>query len=61
MEDWVRKILEKENLRNVEVKKIGNNYYAYTVSSVYDKEKKRPRKLSGKYIGRITESGIIRK
>ena len=61
MEDWVRKILEKENLRNVEVKKIGNNYYAYSVSSVYDKEKKRPRKVSGKYIGKITESGIIRK
>ncbi len=61
MEDWVRKILENENLRNVEVKKIGNNYYAYSVSSVYDREKKRPRKVSGKYIGKITESGIIRK
>jgi transposase len=61
MEDWVRKILENEGLKNVEVKKIGNNYYAYSVSSVYDKEKKRPRKVSGKYIGKITESGIIRK
>ena len=61
MEDWVRKILEKENLKNVEVKRIGNNYYAYSVSSVYDRKKKRPRKISGKYIGKITESGIIRK
>ena len=61
MEEWVGKILEKENLKNVEVKKIGNNYYVYSVSSVYDKEKKRPRKISGKYLGKITESGIIRK
>ena len=61
MEKWVRKVLEREGVSNVEVKKIGNNYYIYSVSSVYDREKKRPRKISGKYIGRITESGIIRK
>ena len=61
MEEWVRKVLEEEDLKNVEVKRIGNNYYAYSVSSVYDREKKRPRKISGKYIGKITESGIIRK
>lgn len=31
------------------------------MSSLYDKEKKRPRKISGKYIGMETESGIIKK
>ena len=49
MEEWVMEVLENEHLKNVEVKKIGNNYYVYSVSSVYDKEKKRPRKISGKY------------
>ena len=47
MEEWIREILEKEDLKNVEVKKIGKNYYVYEVSSVYDREKKRPRKISG--------------
>ena len=61
MEEWVRKVLDNEHLKNVEVKRIGNNYYAYSVSSVYDKEKKRSRKVSGKYIGKITQSGIMRK
>ena len=61
MKDWVRRVLEEEDLKNVEIKRIGNNYYAYSVSSVYDREKKRSRKISGRYIGKITESGIIRK
>ncbi|MEM3844638.1 MAG: hypothetical protein QXU98_02895 [Candidatus Parvarchaeota archaeon] len=40
----------------VEVKNIGNNYYLSRVSSVYDPEKKRARKVSGEYIGKITPS-----
>ena len=43
MEEWFKEVLDREGVRNVEVKKIGNNYYAYSVSSVYDKGKKRPR------------------
>jgi hypothetical protein len=31
------------------------------LGSVYDREKRRPRKIFGKYTGKITESGIIRK
>ena len=32
-------------------------YKLYECSSVYDKEKKRARKITGKYLGSITESG----
>ena len=44
----------------VEVKKIGNNDYLSKVSSVYDPDKKRARKTSGEYIGKITPSGIVK-
>ena len=32
-------------------------YKLYECSSVYDKEKKRARKITGKYLGSITEEG----
>lgn len=32
-------------------------YKLYECSSVYDKEKKRARKITGKYLGSITEAG----
>ena len=32
-------------------------YCLYECSSVYDKEKKRARKITGKYLGSITEEG----
>lgn len=38
-----------------ELRFIGGHYYLYEVSSVYDKEKKRPRKKTGKLLGKITE------
>jgi transposase len=44
-----------------EVKKISGNYYLYEVSSFYDKERKKTLKKSGKFLGRITESGFIAK
>jgi hypothetical protein len=44
----------------VEVKRVGNNYYISRVSSVYDPVKRRARKISGEYIGKITPSGIVR-
>lgn len=43
-----------------EIRKFGENYYIYQVSSHYDAEKKVSRKRTGKYVGRITESeGLI--
>lgn len=50
--DWVL----KHRKPKTEIRLIRGNFYVYEVSSVYDKEKKRARKISGKYLGRITEA-----
>jgi len=34
-------------------------YYPYEYKTVYDKERKKPRKISVKILGRITEQGFI--
>jgi len=54
---WV--ISQKQ--KGQEIKKIGNNYYLYEVSSFYSKEKKSTVKKSGKYLGRLTEKGLLSK
>ena len=41
-----------------EIKHIGNRWYLYERLSVYDKEKKRKRKKSGRCLGAITEDGL---
>ena len=38
-----------------ELRYLDGKYYLYAYASAYDKEKKRPKKISGKYLGRITE------
>jgi hypothetical protein len=44
----------------IEIRKFGNNYYVYEISSYYDAEKKVSKKRTGKYVGRITETeGLI--
>ena len=40
----------------VEIRKIGGYYYTYLVSSKWDAQKKRPQKVTGKSIGKITEA-----
>jgi hypothetical protein len=43
-----------------ELRRIQDKYYLYEVSSRWDPKKKRPQKISGKIIGRITEKdGLI--
>lgn len=43
-----------------ELRLIRGNYYLYEYKTVYDKEKKGPKKISGKLLGRITQqSGLI--
>ena len=54
--EWV----EKHRSKNREIKKIGDNYYLYKRSTVYDPATKRSRKVSGEYIGKITENGIVK-
>lgn len=44
-----------------ELRRVNDGLYKlYECSSVYDKEKKRARKITGKYLGSITESGGFR-
>ncbi len=60
MEEWLNNVTNelKKKYGSIEVKRIGKNYYAYKVSSVYDPEKGRARKVSGEYLGKITKNGL---
>ena len=49
--DWVN----KHRQPGTEIRKMKDKYYVYEVSSFYDKEKKRAKKKTGKYLGVITE------
>ena len=53
--DWVER--EKRPGTNISCSK--GKYYLYEVSSVWDPVKKRAQKKTGKYLGRITEEGLI--
>jgi transposase len=46
--------------KGTEIKKIGNYYYLYEIKSKWDKKKKRSKKVSGKYLGKITPEGLIK-
>ena len=54
--EWVL----KQKRKGTEVRKMGNNFYLYKVTSVWDKEKKRARKVTEKYLGKITEEGLVK-
>ena len=54
--DWVEKFRSK----NREIKHIKGNYYLYERKTVYDSSKKRARKVSGAYLGKITEDGLVK-
>lgn len=52
--DWAVKIRRP----GTELRRVNDSLYKlYECSSVYDKQKKRARKITGKYLGSITESG----
>lgn len=55
MEEWVNRFKR----RGVEIKRFGNNYYAYHSTTKWDRKQKRRVKVS-KYIGKVTPKGIIR-
>ena len=42
-----------------ELRLIRGKYYLYEYKTVYDKERKGPKKISGKLLGRITEQGLV--
>lgn len=54
--DWVL----KHKTKGTELRQIGKNYYLYKISHKWDKEKKQSKKITGEYLGRITEEGIIK-
>ena len=53
--DWVKKWKGK----NIEIHIRGGHYYAYRVHSEYDPVKKRSRKVTDEYLGKVTPDGII--
>lgn len=54
--DWVM----KHKAKGTEIRKIGTNYYLYKIRSEWDKDKKRARKITEKFLGKITEEGLIK-
>lgn len=51
--EWV----VKHRVPGTEIRKISGRYYLYSVSAYYDAEKKKGRKKTNAYLGRITEEG----
>jgi len=56
MPDWVL----AQRKKGTQVTKNGNNYYLYKVKSAWDPSKKRARKITEKYLGKITPEGVIK-
>ena len=54
--DWVK----KHKAKGVEIRKSGDRYYAYEMSSKWNKEKKRADKITGQYLGVVTRDGILK-
>ena len=54
--EWVL----KQKQKGTELRKIGNNYYLYKIKSVWNKSKSRSKKVTEKYLGKITEEGLIK-
>ena len=53
--EWV----EKHRRKGTNISCIRGKYYLYACTSKYDPVKKRARKITGEYLGRITEDGLI--
>ena len=53
--EWV----EKQRRKGTNISCIRGKYYLYACTSKYDPIKKRARKITGEYLGRITEDGLI--
>jgi transposase len=49
---WV----DKHRKSGTEIRKIGDSFYVYETTCVYDKIKKKPKKKTGKYLGTISET-----
>ncbi len=49
----------KQKIPGTELRLIRGNYYLYEVTSKYNKELKRSKKITGKILGKVTEQGFI--
>jgi len=54
--DWVKKHKQK----GTEIRKFKDRYYLYKIKSVRDPLSGRPRKITEKYLGKITSDGLIK-
>ncbi len=45
--------------KGVEIRYLNDKYYAYTMTSKWDQKKQRSKKITGAYLGRITEDDLI--
>ena len=54
--EWVKKYKTK----GIEIRKSGDRYYAYEMTSKWNREKKRADKITGKYLGVVTHDGIVK-
>ena len=54
--DWVKKFKTK----GIEIRKRGNKFHAYRVTSKWNKEKKRAQKITLEYLGVINPNGIFK-
>ena len=52
---WAKNLRQK----GTEIKAVGEHYYLCKVTSKWDPEKKRARKISGDYLGILTPQGLI--
>jgi hypothetical protein len=53
--DWV----EKHKAPGIAIERRGTHYYASRVTSTWDPEKKRARKVTLEYLGKVTPDGIL--
>ncbi len=61
MKEWIKRIVDERKRKTgepLEVKTDGRNCYLYRSTTVWSKEEKKRKKVS-KYIGKITEDGIV--
>jgi hypothetical protein len=54
--DWVLEYKAKGK----EIRLIKGNYYLYQVKCIWNKERKRPQKITESFLGRITRTGLVK-
>jgi hypothetical protein len=53
--DWVK----KQKKQGCEIKEINGHYYMYERKSAYDPARKKSKKVTGAYLGKVTPDGIV--